>query len=211
MESTLRRGASDEGLRLIETLGWDGTGFVRMDMHMARLHASAARLGWACDLAAVETALVGAVSADPARIRLTLGAKGDIDVVASPFPVAAPSWQIGLAAQKLMSGDPWLSVKSTRRDSYDQARSSLAGGYDEMVFQNERGEVCDGSITTVFFDRGHGLCTPPLSSGLLPGILRTQMIATGAARESVLMASELSEVRLWVGNSLRGMIRAIYS
>ncbi len=211
MESTLRRGAGDEGLRLIETLGWDGAGFVRLDLHLARLHASAARLGWACDLAAVKTALARVVSTDPARIRLTQGAKGDIEVVASPCPVAAASWQVGLAAQTLMSGDPWLSIKSTRREIYDQARASLADGYDEMVFQNERGEVCDGSITTVFFDRGQGVCTPPLSSGLLPGVLRAQMIAAGTAREEVLMASELGEVKLWVGNSLRGMIRANYS
>ena len=77
-------------------------------------------------------------------------------------------------------------------------------GIDEVVFLNERGEVCDGSITTVFFDRGAGLRTPPLACGLLPGVLRAEM---GCAEE-VLMGTDLGRVRLWVGNALRGLIRA---
>ena len=48
-------------------------------------------------------------------------------------------------------------------------------GLDELLFLNERGEVCDGTITTLFFDRGEGLRTPPLSCGLLAGVLRAEL------------------------------------
>ena len=78
------------------------------------------------------------------------------------------------------------------------------------MFLNERGEVCDGTITTLFFDRGAGLCTPPLSSGLLPGVLRAEMLAGGRCREAVLMGVELPRVRLWMGNSLRGLAPGIW-
>ena len=47
------------------------------------------------------------------------------------------------------------------------------------------GEVCDGTITTVFFDRGKGLRTPPLTCGLLPGVLRADL----AVPEEVLLAA----------------------
>ena len=50
MESALREGGRDEGLKLIETLRWDGTALVRGERHLARLARSAALLGWGCDL-----------------------------------------------------------------------------------------------------------------------------------------------------------------
>ena len=210
MESTLCRGAGAPGLALIETLGWDGVTCVRLEFHLARLHASAARLGWGCDLVAVRSALTQALGALPARVRLTLDAGGNVSVTTADMPDPATVWQVGLADDKLASDDPWLGVKSTNRAVYDKARAQMQAGLDEVIFQNERGEVCDGSITTVFFDAGCGLCTPPLDCGLLPGVLRAEMLALGTLREAVLHASDLACVQLWVGNSLRGLIPAVF-
>ena len=210
MESTLRRGAGAPGLRLIETLGWDGAGFARLQLHLARLAASAACLGWVCDLGAVHAALTGAVRDTPVRVRLTLDAGGDLSVTLAAMPPQAVQWRVGLAATRLSSTDPWLSLKSTNRTAYDTARAQLPSGLDEVIFQNERGEVCDGTISTVFFDAGQGLCTPPLACGLLPGVLRAEMLETGKAREAVLHAADLGRVQLWLGNSLRGLIPAVF-
>jgi 4-amino-4-deoxychorismate lyase len=208
MESTLRRGAGAPDLKLIETLGWDGAAFVRLDLHLARLGASAAQFGWNCDLAAVRAALFGAVLSETARVRMTLDAGGVVEVTVASLPEKAAVWRVGLAGARLSSDDPWLGVKSTQRAVYDEARAQLPTGLDEVIFQNERGEVCDGSITSVFFDLGEGLCTPPLSCGLLPGVLRAEMLALGVVQEAVLIARELNRARLWVGNSVRGLIRA---
>ena len=202
MESALRDRACDPELRLIETLGWTGAGFPRLALHLARLERSARRLGWACDVAAVKAALVADAPANPARLRLTLDASGTAAVQSSPFPAAAPSWNLGLATPRLNSADPWLTLKSSHRAPYDQARASLPQGIDEQILLNERDEVCDGTITTLFFDRGQGLRTPPLHCGLLPGVLRADL----AAPEEILLARDLAHVRLWVGNSLRGLI-----
>ncbi len=210
MESALSAGAGAPGLKLIETLCWDGQRLVRLPLHLSRLSASAQALGWGCDLAAAEAALRAAVPVAAARMRLTLDAAGRIEVQAAALPAGKPEWRVGLAAERLASGDPWLTVKSTNRAAYDAARASLPDGLDEVIFRNERGEVCDGSITTVFFDQGEGLCTPPLNCGLLPGVLRAEMLAAGAAREAVLLAADLAEVRLWLGNSLRGLIPSVF-
>ena len=190
------------GLKLIETLRYDG-GFVRLDRHLARLEAAAQRLGWFYDAGRVAEALAGVTG--PARVRLTLDAGGGVRVELAPLPVSVDVWRVGLAVEMLRSGDPWLTVKSTQRADYDAARARLSG-LDEVIFQNERGEVCDGTITTLFFDRGQGLRTPPLTCGLLPGVLRAEMLAAGCLEE-VLMVQDLGRVRLWVGNSLRGMMR----
>ncbi len=201
MESALREGGGEPGLRLIETLLWDGAGAPRWPLHLARLRRSAGLLGWLCP----EVTPSG--PDHPARLRLTLDREGTVEWTVAPLPAARAEWRVGLAAQRLRSDDPWLSVKSTRREAYDQARAALPMGLDEVIFVNERGEVCDGSITTVFFDRGQGMRTPPLSSGLLPGVLRAEL----GCPEELLPADDLPGVRLWVGNALRGLMPAVWA
>ena len=207
VENALSDGAGDPGLTLIETLGWDGAGFARLPLHLARLTRSAGRLGWLCDAADAEAALRGAAPKEPARMRLTLNPAGAITVQASPLPPAKAEWTLTLAPTRLLSTDPWLTVKSSRRAAYDTARAALPPGADEAIFLNERDEVCDGTITTLFFDRGDGMRTPPLTCGLLPGVLRAEL----AVPEEILLAADLPHVRLWVGNSLRGLIPAVWA
>ena len=205
MESALCGGSRP---RLIETLLWDGAAYPRLAGHLARLTGSAAALGYACDPAAVQAALPA--PATPARVRLTLGPGGDTEVTQAPLPPARAEWRLALAPARLHSSDPWLQVKSTRRAVYDSARAALPDGVEELIFQNERGEVCEGTITNLFFDRGQGMCTPPRASGLLPGVLRAGLIAQGC-REELLLAEDLPRVRLWVGNALRGLIPAVWA
>lgn len=206
MESTLRRGdfGPTDGIRLIETLLWDGAAYPRLPLHLARLAQGAAALGFPCDAAQVRARLAEAPKGQASRVRLTLGAAGDLDLTLAALPPAKPLWHLGLAQARLRSDDPWLGVKSTHRPAYDAARAALPEGLDEVIFLNERDEVCDGTITTVFFDRGLGLRTPPLSAGLLPGVLRAEL----AVPEERLQAEDLPRVQLWVGNALRGLIPA---
>jgi 4-amino-4-deoxychorismate lyase len=202
VESALREGGAEPGLRLIETMHWNGFAVRHLALHLARLQAGVAALGWpAPDLTALNLH-----RGPPARLRLTVDAAGAVVLESAPLPVAAVVWRVGLAGERLDSGDPWLGVKSTRRGVYDRARAGMAAGLDEVVLLNERGEVCDGSITTVFFDRGQGLRTPPMTSGLLPGVLRASL----GVPEEVLMAEDLGRVRLWVGNAVRGLIAAAF-
>jgi len=205
VESAFRDAAD---VSLIETLGWTGAEFPRLALHLDRLERSAARLGRPCDRAAAEAALHEAAPGLPARMRLTLDARGRIAVTAAPMPAPLKFWRVGLAGARLHSADPWLTVKSTRRAAYDEARAALPEGLDEVIFVNERDEVCDGTITTVFFDRGQGWRTPPLASGLLPGVLRAELIAQGVVREEVLLARDLPHAALRLGNSLRGLAPA---
>ena len=145
MESPLRAAAGAPDLKLIETLAWDGAAFVRMDLHLARLHASADLLGWCCGDA--RAALHAAAPLHPARVRLTMTIGGTFDVTVTALPPLVPLWRVALAQGRLSATDPWLQIKSSNRAAYDTARATLPAGLDEVIFQNERGEVCDGTIT----------------------------------------------------------------
>ena len=59
-------------------------------------------------------------------------------------------------------------------------REAVAAGADEGIFFNARGELAEGTVSNVFllFDGGR-LVTPPVGSGLLPGIAREIVLAVG--------------------------------
>ena len=154
----------------------------------------------------------GEPHATPLRVRLELFPDGRIDVQTAPFTPLAPdaTWRLKIASTRLPSTDPLLSHKTSRRALYAQARAEFpASEADEVILLNERGEVCEGTITTLFLDDGSGMLkTPPLAAGLLAGVLRAELLDTGRAAEATLRPQDLAGGRIFVGNSLRGLIPA---
>ena len=198
-------------ISLIETLRFEpGTGFIRLERHLARLARSAAELGLS-GAEGARQALFAALRPEPLRIRLELFPDGRIDVQAAPFtPLAADTtWRLKIADTRLSSTDPLLRHKTSRRGLYAAARAEFpAVEADELILTNERGELCEGTITSLFLDDGSGaLKTPSLASGLLAGILREELLETGRAVERVLRPEDLRAGGILVGNSLRGLIR----
>lgn len=199
---------------LIETLRYEPEqGFVRLRLHLARLTRSARRLGFTGASAAgdrLEEAVRGADQ--PLRVRLTLDRDGAIAVTVAPFaPLGRDAlWRVRIASTRIDSGDRLLRMKTTRRDVYEAARREFSPAEaDEVILLNEKGEVSEGTITSVFLDDGSGtLKTPPIACGLLAGVLRTELICRRRARVARLSPADLERGRLYVGNSLRGLIRA---
>lgn len=206
MESALRECGGEPGLKLIETMLWDGAQVPRLALHLDRLNRSRRALGWVEPGAEFQWNCPLDLPKTPARLRLTVDAEGRETWQIAPLPAARPEWRLGLAQIRVTSTDPWLRVKSTHRALYDQSRAALPEGMEELIFLNERGEVTEGTITNVFYDRGEGLRTPPLACGVLPGVLRAEL----AYPDEILLAEDLPKVRLWVGNALRSLIPAVW-
>jgi len=173
--------------------------------HIARLRRTAGQFGVPFDPVAIETALTAITVPEPVRVRLTLAADGAVAVSAGPLTPGPEVWALRLADDRLESGDPWLRVKTSMRARYDSARAALPSSVDEWVYMNERGEVCEGTITNLFVRVDGMLLTPPVGSGLLPGVLRGCLIRQGRAREAVLGPRDLERGDVMVGNSLRGL------
>ncbi len=195
--------AARRPLELIETLKWDN-GFVRLDRHLARMAASANVFGLAFDGTLARRALSGAVAggAGALRVRLTLDESGVFAAAAAPLAANPSHWSYTLSPQRIDSADLLLRHKTSWRELYDAEHAG-----DEVLFLNERGEICEGARSNIFVKRAGQLLTPPLSAGLLPGILRAELLESGQCQEAVLMPSDLAgEVLL--GNSLRGLIPA---
>lgn len=209
------RGATDFGL--IETLLWTrGDGFFLLAEHLDRLAASSAALGFAFDAERARRSLDSAVAGAPPsagrlRVRLVLSRDGAVETSVTPIEAAAPGvvWRIALARRRFDSADPLLRHKTTRRALYEDELAAAVErcGADEVLFLNERDEVCESARCNVFVERGGLLLTPPLSCGLLPGTLRTHLLSQGRAKEAILRLEDLSG-GFYLGNSVRGLVRA---
>ncbi len=195
--------------RLIETLGFrPGQGFVRQDRHLNRMARTAKTLDLPFDRSAAVAMLSDGASEAPLRCRLTMDVSGQFDLTSAPLAENPPIWRVGVSETRLTSGDIWLRHKTTRRDLYDTARAAMPKGVDELLFLNERDELCEGSITNLFIETRDGRrLTPPLSSGLLPGILREELLEQEEFAEAALTLNDLKEAQsVFMGNSLRGLI-----
>jgi para-aminobenzoate synthetase/4-amino-4-deoxychorismate lyase len=198
---------------LIETFKWTpGDGYALLDRHLDRLLDSATyfALPGTRKAAAAFLAEKSAGWTGPMRVRLTLSETG-LDLTAVPLPPSPHIFRFAIHTEPLSSASVWLAHKTTNRAFYDLPRQEAhdARGLDELVFVNERGELTEGSFTNLFIELGGKLFTPPLSSGLLPGTLRAELIAQGKAEERVLTLADLRAAEaIWLGNSVRGLIRA---
>lgn len=201
---------------LIETMLRTADGTVpRLQRHMDRLSQSAEVLEINCDIGAIRTAIDAVAGrGSPMRLRLELSADGHWQLDSAAFAEDPPDriWRLRIAKTTLNSTDLLLRHKTTFRHRYEAARREFTPeAADEVLLCNERGEVCEGTITSLFLRR-HGeriLLTPALGCGLLRGVLRQHLLDSGAAREAILKPGDLKAAdELHIGNALRGLLPA---
>jgi para-aminobenzoate synthetase / 4-amino-4-deoxychorismate lyase len=197
--------------QLIETMLWND-GFVRLPMHLDRLESSAVYFGFPCDREEISVQLHAACAALRSdichRVRLLLSESGLATITVTEMKPSLFPGRIRLSFQTVSSHDLFLRHKTTLRELYDsEYAEAQRDGFDEIVFLNERGEVTEGTISNLFLRQGGKLLTPPLTSGVLAGVLRRHILESDPnAEESVLTLSDLKQAdAIYIGNSLRGL------
>ena len=201
------------GADLIETMRFTPEdGVPLLELHLERIKASAAELGFTFDRHAVRNAIQAlCFDADaPARLRLVTSRSGAYSLELGPLP--APLNQPARCAVMRLpvdAGDWRLRHKSSDRSFYDLGLAAAkAAGADEALFLRDDGLLTEGCFTHLFIERDGKLLTPPTRLGLLPGVLRRSLIEEGLAVEAELTLEDLKHGFL-IGNALRGLIPAV--
>jgi para-aminobenzoate synthetase / 4-amino-4-deoxychorismate lyase len=210
---------------LIETMRYENGHVALLTAHLDRMQSSAAALRIPFDREAIEQQIPGYLAqhvrnaaqahSGSFMVRLELSPSGKLQITHKPIESIRGAQKIfwakdliGEAAALMQSGNPLLAHKVTARDAYDSAwqAAEAQGGFDAL-FTNERGEITEGGRSTVFALMNDRWVTPALACGVLPGVMRGELIANWKAQERVLKPEDLSRAhRVVVANALRGAI-----
>ncbi len=201
---------------LFETMRADRSGCSLLERHLDRLQASAKYFGFRFERAAASGAVASAcagLAPGPHRMRLALLQDGTLNIVAAALAPLAEPVGLLIAADATQADQLFLRHKSSIRARYDAGwrEAEAQGGFD-MLFFNEQGELAEGGRSNVFIELNGQWLTPPLESGVLPGVMRSVLLADPAwkAQQRVItreMLAAASEVM--VCNALRGPLKAV--
>lgn len=197
---------------IIETLRWDPKqGFIRGARHKARMKKAAAALGYPFKSSAYQDILKSVEEkTSQQHIRITLSETGKFKLTHEDY-IPVDNMGIIISEHRLSDTVQNTDHKTSRRHFYDGERERLKAlkGVDEVIFLNNENQICEGSFTSIFIEKDGNLFTPPISAGLLPGILRAELIEKGKASERQITEDDLHTAdKLYVGNSLRGLMTA---
>ena len=229
---TLPFDPSDRGLTLGDGLFDTLTVFAgrpfRLQPHLDRLRQGLTAIGLAIDPARIDRAIeamLATVAGRDAILRTTVtrggGARG-VALPAQPMPTvmaAVADWSPALVFQPQHLAS--VSIARNERSplsrlktlSYLEAILGLEearrAGAGDALFANTTGRIAASSMANVFAVFPDRIITPPVSDGVLPGIIRAELLSMGALAgrpviEASLMPEDLSQVsEMFLTNSVR--------
>lgn len=203
--------ATELTFEIIETmLCEDGIRF--QALHLDRMAASAMYFGIPFQRAAAEALvkchLKTLTQGMEYQVCLRLAVNGGLHIRSQAYMPVQRCGLVRMADEVTSSGDVFRSHQTTRRKIYDRLLPlAHLAGLDDFLFCNDRGELTEGAIHSVFIKRGKSLLTPPLSCGVLPGVYRRFVLETHpGAQEMVLRTEDLREAEaMYLTSSMVGM------
>ncbi|AST33083.2 bifunctional anthranilate synthase component I family protein/aminotransferase class IV [Ralstonia solanacearum] len=217
--------ALDPGLSLFETMrATRAEGVPLLDRHLARLEHSARAFGFGFDRDALVREIAHVCAALPEdgahRMRLSLQHSGAFSVTAAPLSPLPAAWdapvRLHIAPQAREAVHSLPHHKTSLRAAYDAAwQAAEREGAFDAVFFNADGTLAEGGRSTVLVKLEGQWWTPPLSAGVLPGVMRGVLLDDarpwlGAPlHERVLTRAEVARAEaIAVCNALRGVVPA---
>jgi branched-chain amino acid aminotransferase len=215
------------GTGVFETMRALHGNIIGLDDHARRLCLCARRLGVSLrysveDIKKIVLRTVSINNLADAVVRVTVWAAGEdrafFVVSARKYIPSAPRlYTQGIAAcisdERIDRSSCVAGIKTTSyaRNKYAY-RQAVCAGYDEVLFLNTRGYLCEGSKTSLFFVRNDCLCTPALGCGCLDGITRKIILALARGKGvrvqegSYTVKDILAGSEAFVTNSLMGIL-----
>jgi branched-chain amino acid aminotransferase len=209
---------------------WGGVA-VDLASHLDRMYASAVALGLRMpDRAALATAVAGTIAAagegeGEHRIRIvvtrgpgllsatthTLG-PGRWIVIVEPLGELPETLSAAIVDWPLPARHGAAHKTLAYLDHIIARDLARAAGADEAIRLDVEGQVVEGSTSTLFAVTDSSLLTAPIDAGILPGIVRSRVIAIAegigiVVRETAVSVDELHAAdEIFLSSSLRGVV-----
>ncbi|MDD2975554.1 chorismate-binding protein [Aquabacterium sp.] len=205
---------ADAPFQLLESLRLENGQLARLPAHLARVQAAARAFHFADEahIAAlaqrVSDTLHTLARAHPIglhKVRLLVDERLRITAEAAPLPDTPRPARVALATQPMPPADAFIRHKTTQRTAY-AAFPPPPGCFDTLLY-NTAGELTEFTIGNVAVQLHGRWLTPPLSAGLLPGVMRQSLLDAGQLHEAPIRLDELPHATaLALINSVRGWV-----
>ncbi|MBA2175069.1 aminodeoxychorismate synthase component I [Halobacillus locisalis] len=196
---------------LLETMKLQDGAFPLLKQHLHRLEKSARYFARALDLKAIRGALeTVAVSNGRGvhKVRLLVDELGEPTIETTPLDQTSKTVTCSLAHSPVNESDPFLFHKTTHRDVYDVHKNPSV--YSVLLW-NTQEELTEFTTGNLVVRIGDDYYTPPVSSGLLAGTRRQQLLDEGKVVEKVLYKEDLNRADdVWFINGLRGWLNVTF-
>ena len=197
---------------LLETLALHEGRMQHTDLHLQRMGEAAAHFGYPWNAHAVRQELQIAVLQHMHgswRVRLLLAADGSARAEVFPLQPTPEPVRLRLANRAFEAAhSEFVRYKTTRREHYAEFAPTEPGVFDTVLW-NEAGEITETTFGNIAARIDGRWITPPLSSGLLPGVGRAVALREERVVEAVLRVGDVPRVQEWAFvNSLRGWLAA---
>lgn len=189
-----------------------------LELHLERLQTSCRVFGFPVDINFLRWQLLSHGTdysrrkTGLAKTRLLVRKDGTWEIESSPLPapVVGPVGVVW-AKESVTSDDLLQRHKTSHRPHYDRELARIASlpGVFDALFLNEKGEVAEGARSNIFVSLAGRLYTPPLSCGVLDGVARRRLLASGEAEERILRREDILQAEaIFLSNAVRGLMPA---
>ena len=185
------------GRGVFETLRTEKAQVFAFAPHMQRAKISAQILGFNLPRNMQVQAGVDELLAQEAHeiglLRISFDVSGDWAAVHLPYKPPSAGAKIRthpdllVLSGRIIKSYPYLH----RLAILDEARFL---GFDEAIVVNTEGNICEGAVSNIIVNIDGLWRTPPLSDGVLPGIMRELVIQRCAVNENSIPASRIGEI-----------------
>jgi len=205
---------ADAPFHLLESLRLESGQFARLPAHLARVQDAARAFHFADEdqlptlahrVSDTLSALARTHPTGVHKVRLLVDDRLHVTAEAAPLPDTAASIRVALAAQPMPPADAFIRHKTTRRTAYTPF-APPPGCFDTLLY-NASGELTEFTIGNLGLQLDGQWYTPPLSCGLLPGVMRATLLSEGHLQERRLTLDDLHHAQgLALLNSVRGWL-----
>ncbi len=212
----------DAGFELIETMyATRAEGIRHLRRHWRRLRRTARRFNFAWHVSILCTQLQAQLAAllpgMRYRLRLQINQTGALQITATEL-MQRPLEPVNLLLASneglapMQADNLWLRYKTTERARYtDALRLAEERGAFDILFTNTRGELTEGARSNLLVKLAGRWWTPPLASGILPGVMRSVLLDDmnwGVAERVLTLADLHNAEEIYLCNAVHGALKA---
>jgi para-aminobenzoate synthetase / 4-amino-4-deoxychorismate lyase len=202
--------SSKNYFELIETMLIEDGDVYLLENHINRLKKSAEYFLFKFDeiklRELIYLILTGLINKNKFKLRLLLTKWGEVKYNLEQILPSEPMGRIVISDERIDSNNKFVYFKTTNRTLYNNEIAKCSKeGFDDVIFQNEKGEITEGARTNIIISKGGKLFTPPTSAGLLNGCQRGYILSSdkNLSEKTLFVDDIINADKVYLINSVR--------